>query len=200
MAKKASKKSSKKTVRKTAKKVARRVAFGPAISEAQLDAAEKRYKAASRKRAKAAANVQYGPAISEAQLDAAQRRYGRKVKMRESLEGRYQKLAKRYRDLMVTCGEVAPPKGRKKKASKKAGGKSERLSDAQLRVVLGGGAPVRGKRAATTPTTPRTTLAGRGRQASAMKVWTCTGPVRSGCGGGKMGGHVVNPVRKSKKG
>lgn len=217
-------KTSKASTKKVAKKTGtRRKHFGPHISEAQLDAASKAY-AKRRMDAKRYArqypeNVVYGPAISPAQSDAAMEAYtramekaekkrhkktGKKTAKKTAAKGdtRYSALEKRYHNLQRRCqefgvgGTTVGVKTRKKKAPKKS---EQRMSDAELAVVTGGGAPVgRGRKHVETPVTAKTTLRGKGRRAKPLKTWTCTGPVRSGCGGGATGGHVVNPIRKRR--
>lgn len=209
-------KTSKASTKKVAKKTGtRRKHFGPHISEAQLDAASKAY-AKRRMDAKRYArqypeNVVFGPAISPEQLDASSKAYKashrkprKKTAKKTAAKGgdRYAALEKRYHNLQRRCqefgvgGTTVGVKTRKKKAPKKS---EQRMSDAELAVVTGGGAPVgRGRKHVETPVTAKTTLRGKGRRAKPLKTWTCTGPVRSGCGGGATGGHVVNPIRKRK--
>lgn len=219
-------KTSKASTKKVAKKTGtRRKHFGPHISEAQLDAASKAY-AKGRMNAKRYArqypeNVVYGPDISPAQVDAAMEKYTREMEKRGEYLGkpagktrkktakktaskgdRYAALEKRYHNLQRKCqefgvgGTTVGVKTRKKKAPKKG---EHRMTEAELAVVTGGGAPVgRGRKHVETPATTKATTRGKGRRAVALKTWVCTGPVRSGCGGGATGGHVVNPLRKRK--
>jgi hypothetical protein len=76
--------------------------------------------------------------------------------------------------------KAAPKKAAPKKAAPKRN--PPKLSKTELDSLL-------------TPGKTGAVVKGNGRNAQVVHVWGCYGPKRTGCGGGKKGGHVINRVR-----
>lgn len=86
------------------------------------------------------------------------------------------KTSKKSPARKTTARKTAAKKAPAKRVMRSGLVKTDRLSNKKLDAIL---------------KPAKSTTVAKGRRVKVMKTWVCSGPVRTGCGGGKTGGHVL---------